>query len=130
MARQKAKFACNFGLKLQIQDSAGLPREMPAQWNLFFCLFHRGEAHLTGVHPCIILLKVNERKVTLNGEPGTCERILCKIHKEINHLHPLSRTGKNQDPTYSSVRSRRGCRSSAQNDGTHAVTGKKVINIT
>jgi hypothetical protein len=23
------------------------------------------------VHPCIILLKVNERKVTLNGEPGT-----------------------------------------------------------
>ena len=68
MARQKAKFACNFGLKWQIQDAAGLPREMPAQpaqwnafgviipsgWNLFVCSFHRGEAHLTGVHPCII----------------------------------------------------------------------------
>jgi len=27
------------------------------------------------VHPCIILLKVNEKKVPLNGEPGTCERI-------------------------------------------------------
>jgi hypothetical protein len=26
-------------------------------------------------HPCIILLKVNETKKTLNGEPGTCERI-------------------------------------------------------
>ncbi len=36
------------------------------------------------VYPCIILLKVNERKVTLNGEPGTCERIQI-INKMTEH---------------------------------------------
>ncbi len=33
MARQKAEFACNFGLKWQIQDAAGLPREMRSPFN-------------------------------------------------------------------------------------------------
>jgi hypothetical protein len=33
MARKKAEFACHFSLKWQIQDAAGLPREMRSPFN-------------------------------------------------------------------------------------------------
>jgi len=36
--------------KLSLMASVGyLPSEMLAQWNLFFCSFHRGEDYSTGV---------------------------------------------------------------------------------
>ena len=54
---KKAQFDHDFGLKGQIHDKAGLPREMFTPWNVYpvKCLpremrrlFHWGEAYFTG----------------------------------------------------------------------------------
>jgi hypothetical protein len=47
---KKGKFACNFGLKGQIQDAPALPFEVSSS-------------------TCWLTSKVNEKKATLNGEP-------------------------------------------------------------